>query len=169
MSQFIETLLRQGGAGIDLNAWNQLIANLPRRGRRIEVRLASANRTLASLRLGERSERRMLQIAREELEISRKDGVYARKSSIAVAELALEVETHQANLKAIEQQIALVRLAIEHLHRRCVGWSSKQADRSAPNVNEDVDRANEHMQRGFAAVHAIRALRTSNHSTGVNY
>ena len=38
----------------------------------------------------------------------------------------------------------------------CVGWSSKQADRSAPNVNEDVDRANEHMQRGFAAVHAIR-------------
>lgn len=170
MSQSMETFLRQNGAGIDITTWNQLVATLPRRARRsVELRLASANRTLSSLRLSERSERRMLQTARERLEVSHE--VEDRRPSVAVAELALEVETHISNLKTIEQQIALVRLAIEHLHRRTAGWSSrheKQTERPASKSDEEVDPANEHLQRGFAAVRAIRARRAAKHSASMN-
>jgi hypothetical protein len=172
MSQSMETFLRQNGAGIDITTWNQLVASLPRRARRsVELRLASANRTLSSLRLSERSERRMLQMAREKLEVSRQVDGKGRRPTVAAAELALEVETHLSNLKTIEQQIALVRLAIEHLHRRTVGWSSrheKQADRPARKSDEEVDRANQHLQRGFAAVRAIRAARAAKHSASMN-
>ena len=171
MSQSMETFLRQDGAGIDIKAWNQIVANLPRRARRsVELRLASANRTLSSLRLSERSERRMLQLAREKLETSDKADSQSRRPTIAVAELTLEVETHLSNLKAIEQQIALVRLAIEHLHRRSTGWSGRnerQADRPARKSDDEVDRANDHLQRGFAAIRAIRAARAAKHSASV--
>lgn len=172
MSQSVETFLRQHGEGIDINTWNQLVASLPRRARRsVELRLASANRTLSSLRLSERSERRMLQLAREKLEISHKADGKGRKPSIADAELVLEVETHIANIKTIEQQIALVRLAIEHLHRRTAGASSRsgsQAGKPARKSDEEVDRANELLQRGYAAVRAIRGRRTAGHSASVN-
>ncbi len=114
----------------------------------------------------------MLQTARERLEVTHEveDG---RSSSVALAELVLEVETHISNLKSIEQQIALVRLAIEHLHRRTAGWSTrheKQTERPARKSDEEVDRAaNEHLQRGFAVVRAIRAKRAAaKHSASMN-
>lgn len=172
MSQNIETLLRQGGAGIDLETWNQIVVSLPRRGRRsLEVRLASANRTLASLRISERSERRMLQVAREKFDIGRAAEGKVSAPSVAMAELALDVETHITNLKTIEQQIVLVRLAIEHLQRRTSGWASRTGKdasvRAARKPDDEVDRANVHLQRGFAAVHAIRAMRATRNSAGV--
>jgi len=167
----MEKVLRQDGAGIDIEEWNQIVANLPRRARRsVEIRLAGANRTLSSLRLSERSERRMLQLAREKLETRYTAEGHSRRPSVAVAELALEVETHLSNLRQIEQQIALVRLAIEHLHRRTAGWSGRnerQADGPARKSDDEVDRANERLQRGFAVVRAIRAARAAKNSASM--
>lgn len=170
MSESSEAFLRQTTAGIDIDTWNQLVAGMPRRARRgVETRLAATSRTLSSLRVSERGERRMLQVARDRLQTSRSRDP-DRHPSADTAELVLEVETHRANLIVIEHQIAMVRLAIEHLHRRSVGWSGrsgKQGDSSGSI--EKAERANQHMQRGFDAVRAIRAARAiASHSASTN-
>ncbi|MGE0281231.1 MAG: hypothetical protein AB7P20_11565 [Rhizobiaceae bacterium] len=170
MSQSNEAFLRQTTVGIDIDAWNQLVAGMPRRARRsVETRLAAASRTLSSLRVSERSERRMLQVARERLQISTQRDP-DRHPSADTAELVLEVETHLANLTVIEHQIAMVRLAIEHLHRRSVGWSGRSGNQAEPSTSsEKAERGNDHMQRGFEAVRAIRAWRAAaNHSARAN-
>ena len=170
MSQQIEKLPQTGAGKIDLDAWNRLVTSLPRRGRRsVGVRLASANRTLSSLRVSERSERRMLQVARDKVTARQPESAQGEKLPRAAAELRLEVETHESNLKAIEQQIALVRLAIEHLHRRSAGWAAKGAKQASEPANRsDDERSNEAIQRGYAAVRAIRALRQAKHSASAN-
>ena len=173
MSTIASKALHERGAGIDINKWNRLVADSPKRIRRsVSIRLASANRALASLRHSERAERQMLQVAREKLQNDSGHAATddAGRVSQATAELRLEVETHISNLKAIEQQIALVRLAIEHLHRRSAGWSAKTAGRNeGPSRSNGVSTAgDEHLALGFAAVRAIRRLRAVKLAAGAN-
>lgn len=169
MSTIASKALHERGAAIDINTWNRLVAESPKRPRRsVSTRLASANRALASLRHSERAERQMLQVARERLQSDRSHD--AGRVPHAVAELRLEIETHESNVKTIEQQIALVRLAIEHLHRRSSGWSAKSASRAEPasHRNDANSAGDENLTRGFAAVRAIRGLRMGKLAASAN-
>jgi len=124
------------------------------RRRDLAGRLASANRALASLRISERSERQMLQNARSRLEAATAAASAPMEPvSATLAALSLDVGTHQANLHAIGQQIALVRMAVEHLHRRRNGWPMH-------HKSDDLAGTNDNIAAGLAAVRALRASRS---------
>ena len=161
MSKIFGSTLPSTRAEIECGPWGRLLTQQPsyRPRRSVGIRLASSQRALASLRLSERNQRQMLQQATATLETLVAAGTRSR--SLAFAEAQLDVQTHRSNLVAIERQIALVRLAIEHLHRRALGWGHKpekdgsRFDRRNPQESED----NEFVKSGIEAVRAIRTER----------
>lgn len=166
MSEMIEKTEPDSPAKVDLATWKKLVAESARKPRRtISIRLASANRTLASLRHSERCERQMLQTARERLSLADQMGL--RDAGLARAQIELEVSTHESNVQVIERQIAMVRMAIEHLRRRSAGWSARRpsADKAKRDGKADGSDA---FNLGFAAVRAIRAHRLSKTAAGAN-
>lgn len=147
MTKLADVLAPPGDRPIEIGAWTALLNQPVRHTRRgVAQRLNNARRALASLRLSERNERQMLQRVEQNL---RTAGAVTAVSA-NTAELMLEAETHISNLAAIGRQIALVRLAIEHLNRRATGWSPRKNKAEAENDN---------VRRGSAVIDMLRAER----------
>lgn len=153
MSTQINKALAVLHAANDYGPWGQLLTHPVRRAHRsASLRLQSASRSLASLRLSERNEKEMLHLATQALRRAEADRATQGKE---LAILTLAVDTHRANVATIERQIALVRLAIEHLNRRA---NRLPASRIEPSRQQKDEEPSETMLRGFEAVREIRRL-----------
>ena len=170
MSKIFGSTLPSTRAEIECGPWGRLLTQQPsyRPRRSIGIRLASAQRALASLRMSERNERQMLQQATFKLEKFIATGTRLR--SLSFAEAQLDVQTHRSNLIIIERQIALVRLAIEHLNRRTSGWGSKpekDGSRFDRRTQQETE-VNDYVKTGLEAVRAIRAERGRKLTVGID-